>query len=205
MTMTPADRPLAAAFRHELDALRGNWLWFLILGIAPVVLGVVLLGSPVVATLATAMVIGVMLILGGIFEVVGSFWARDWSGFFLHLLSGLLSLVVGLLFLGRPVSSIEALTLLLACFLIVGGIFRMVAAFRVRYTSWVWPFLGGLLDLVLGLMIWAQWPWSGLWVIGMFVGISMIFRGWSWIMLALAVKSLPTPARATASATAGGA
>jgi uncharacterized membrane protein HdeD (DUF308 family) len=191
MSTIPGDRPLVRAFRHELDALRGNWMWFLVLGIALVVLGVILLGSPFLASLATALVLGWMLIIGGIFECVGSFWTREWSGFFLHLLSGILSVVVGLLLVRRPVAGLEVLTLLLACFLIVEGLFHMIAAFQVRYTSWVWPFLSGLIDLVLGLMIWAQWPYSGLWVIGLFVGISLIFRGVSWVMLALAVRSLP--------------
>lgn len=191
MSAAPENRPLLRAYRHELDALRGNWVWFLALGAALIVLGTVLLGSPLMASLATALVFGVMLIIGGLFECVGSFWSREWSGFFLHLLSGVLSVVVGLLFVRMPVTALETMTLLLACFLIVGGVFRMIAAFSVRYTSWIWPFLGGLIDLVLGLMIWAQWPVSGLWVIGLFVGISLIFRGVSWVMLGLAVRSLP--------------
>lgn len=194
MSTVPEDRPLVRAFRHELDALQGNWLWFLVLGIALIVLGTILLGSPFLASLATAMVFGVMLIIGGLFECVGAFWSRRWSGFFLHLLSGILSVVVGLLLLRRPVEALEVITLLLACFLMVEGIFHMVGAFRVRYTSWIWPFLSGLIDLMLGLMIWAQWPYSGLWVIGLFVGISLIFRGVSWVMLGLAVKSLPRAA-----------
>jgi uncharacterized membrane protein HdeD (DUF308 family) len=191
MSTLPEDRPLVRAFRHELDALQGNWVWFLVLGIALIVLGVILLGSPILASLATAVVFGVMLIVGGAFECVGAFWARRWSGFFLHLLSGILSVVVGLLFVRLPVTALEAMTLLLACFLMVGGVFRMIAAFSVRYTSWVWPFVGGLLDLILGVLIWAMWPLASVWVIGLIVGISQIFRGISWVMLALAFKSLP--------------
>jgi uncharacterized membrane protein HdeD (DUF308 family) len=190
MSLIPEERPLAA-LRHGLDALQGNWMWFLILGIALVVIGVIAIGSAVAATFATVVVFGVLLILGGLAEIVGAFWSRRWSGFFINLLSGVLELVVGLLFVRDPGNAALAMTLLLACFLLVGGIFRMAASFSVRYRSWIWPFLGGLIDLLLGLMIWAQWPFSGLWVIGLFVGISLIFRGWTWIMLALALKSLP--------------
>jgi uncharacterized membrane protein HdeD (DUF308 family) len=190
MSLLSHERPFAA-FRHELDALRGNWLWFLLLGIALVVLGMIAVGSSVAATFATVVVFGVLLILGGLTEIVGAFWTREWSGFFLVLLSGVLELVLGLFFVRDPGGAALAMTLLLACFLVAGGIFRMVGAFYVHYTSWIWPFLGGLIDLLLGLMIWAQWPFSGLWVIGLFVGISLIFRGWSWIMLALALKSIP--------------
>ena len=74
----------------------------MILGIALVVLGAVALGSVVIASLAAAVVIGVLLLLGGLAEAVGSFWSRAWSGFFLHLLSGVLSIVVGVLFLRAP-------------------------------------------------------------------------------------------------------
>ena len=96
---TAFERPLVAALRHELGALRGNWFWFVFLGVALVVLGVVALGSVVVASLATALTMGLLILLGGLAETLGAFWCRGWSGFFLHLLSGLLSIVVGILFL----------------------------------------------------------------------------------------------------------
>jgi len=82
--------PFVAALRHELAALRGNWFWFMILGIALVVLGVVALGSVVIASLATAVVIGALILLAGLGETIGAFWCRGWSGFFFHLLSGVL-------------------------------------------------------------------------------------------------------------------
>ena len=111
-------RPVVAALRqelrHELDALRGNWFWFLLLGVALVVLGIFALGSVVITSLAAAAVIGVLLLLGGAAEAVGAFWCRGWSGFFLELLSGVLSIVVGLLFLRAPVGALTALRLLLA-------------------------------------------------------------------------------------------
>ena len=84
--------PLAVALRHELDALRGNWFWFVLLGVALVVLGTVALGSAAIASLAAAAAIGVLLLLGGAAEAVGAFWCRGWSGFFLELLSGVLSI-----------------------------------------------------------------------------------------------------------------
>ena len=85
----------------SLNALRGNWFWFVLLGVALIVLGSVALGSVVVASLAAAMVIGVLILMGGVAETVGAFWCRGWSGFFLHLLSGVLSIVIGVLFLRR--------------------------------------------------------------------------------------------------------
>ena len=197
MSIDLGHRPLAASLRqelrHELTALRGNWLWFVLLGIALLVLGTVALGSVVFASLAAAVAIGALLLLGGAAEVVGAFWCRCWSGFFLELLSGVLSIVVGLLFLRAPVGALAALTLLVACFLMVGGIFKVVAAVAYRFAAWGWSLAGGIIDVILGVMIWQEWPASALWVIGLFVGINLLFRGFNWIALGLALRSLPRP------------
>jgi uncharacterized membrane protein HdeD (DUF308 family) len=178
--------------RHELEAIRGQWVWLLVLGIVLAVVGTLAIGAPFIASLAATMTLGALLVVGGITQLVGSFWTRDWSGFFLMLLMGLLYVVVGLLFFNRPVSALEALTLLLACSLMVSGVFRIVGSLTYRFPNWGWIFLGGLLNLVLGVMIWQQWPSSGFWVIGLFVGIDMIFNGWTWIMLALRLRQLPS-------------
>jgi len=188
---TGFDRPLARALRHELDALRGDWFWFVLLGIALVVLGIIALGSVVIASLAAAVVIGALVLAGGVAEILGAFWCRGWSGFFLHLLSGVLSIVVGVLFLRAPVGALAALTLLLATFLMVEGIFKIVAAVSYRFAAWGWPLVSGIIDLVLGVLIWQEWPGSALWVIGLFVGINMVFRGFDWIALGLSLRSLP--------------
>jgi uncharacterized membrane protein HdeD (DUF308 family) len=191
---TSFERPLVASLRHELNALRGHWFWFVLLGIALVVLGTIALGSVVIASLATAVALGILILLGGVAETVGAFWCRGWSGFFLHLLSGVLSIVIGVLFLRAPVGALLALTLLVASFLMVGGIFKIVAAVSYRFAAWGWPLLSGIIDLILGVMIWQEWPASALWVIGLFVGINLVFRGFNWIGLGLSLRALPRPA-----------
>jgi uncharacterized membrane protein HdeD (DUF308 family) len=188
---TTYERPPVTDLRHALTALRGNWLWFVLLGVALIVLGFIALGAPWIATLATAVAIGALLVVSGLAESIGAFWSRGWSGFFLHLLSGVLSIVIGLLFLRAPVDAVLALTLLLACLLMVGGIFKIVAALSYRFAMWGWPLASGIIDLMLGVLIWLEWPASGLWVIGLFVGISLLFRGFNWIALGLALRALP--------------
>lgn len=188
------ERSLVAVLRHDLNALRGNWLWFVLLGVALIVLGFVALGSVVTASLATAVAIGVLMLMGGVAETLGAFWCRGWSGFFFHLLSGVLSIVVGVLFLRAPVGALLALTLLLSCLLMVEGIFKIVAAVSYRFAAWGWPLVSGIIDVILGVMIWQGWPASALWVIGLFLGISLVFRGFDWIALGLALRSL-IPAR----------
>jgi len=107
------------------------------------------------------------------------------------LLSGLLAIVVGLLFLRAPVDALLALTLLLACLLMVGGTFRIIAALTYRFGAWGWPLVSGVIDLILGILIWQEWPASAFWVIGLFVGISLVFRGVNWIGVGLAFRALP--------------
>jgi uncharacterized membrane protein HdeD (DUF308 family) len=190
----PADPIVVSVLRHEVAALRGNWLWFVLLGVALVVLGTVALGSVGIASLATVVFLGALILVSGIGETLGAFWCRGWSGFFFHLLSGILAIVVGALFLRAPLKADLALTLLIACYLMAGGLFKIVASVSYRFAAWGWTLLGGVIDLVLGAMIWAEWPGSALWVIGLFVGISLVFRGFNWIGLGLSLRSLPRPA-----------
>jgi uncharacterized membrane protein HdeD (DUF308 family) len=190
---TLIDRPFVEVRRQDpdSDSLRGNWLWFVILGITLIVLGTVALGSVAIASLATAMVIGLLILAGGVGETLGAFWCRGWSGFLLHLLSGVLSIVIGVMFLNAPVDALLALTLLVACYLMVGGIFKIIAAVSHQFAAWGWPLASGVVDMILGVMIWQQWPGSAFWVIGLFVGINLMFRGFNWIGLGLALRSVP--------------
>jgi uncharacterized membrane protein HdeD (DUF308 family) len=193
-TVGLSDTPLRKVIRHEIQAIRGKWIWLVVLGIALIVLGTILLGSPVIATLATVTTLGVLILIGGVIEVVGAFWCQEWSGFFLALLSGVLGIVVGLILLANPIQGGITLTILLASFLFVGGIFKAVAAIAHRFEGWGWLLLSGVIDVVLGVMIWRELPMSGLTIIGVLVGISLIFRGVSWLMVGFALKRIPATA-----------
>jgi len=189
MTAAPHP-PMWIEVRHELSSLGSNWGWFVALGVILIILGFLALSAVVAASLATALFVGWLMLVGGVIETVGAFWSRRWSGFFLHLLSGVLSIIVGLLFVRAPVGAMLALTLLLACLLLAGGLFRIIAALTYRFSSWGWPLLSGIIDLILGALVWMQWPASALWVIGLFLGISLVFRGADWIGVGLAVRAL---------------
>lgn len=190
MSSTAEIRLARRVLRHELEAIKGNWGWILALGIVLIIVGTLAVAMPLVASLATALVVGSLLLLGGCAQLVGAFWTRDWSGFFLSLLIGVMYLVLGLMFLRAPVKAELLMTLLLACGLMIGGLFRIIGSLMYKSPHWGWTLVGGALNLVLGLLIWHQWPEAALWVIGLFVGIDMIFTGWTWVMLSLAVKSL---------------
>ena len=91
--------------------------------------------------------------------------------------------------LRQPVLAAEGLTLVLAAAYLAGGMFRIVFALVERFPSWGWVLLNGIITLLLGIAIWGQWPASGLWVLGLFVGIDLIVNGATWLALAVGVRS----------------
>ena len=172
--------------------LRRNWGWFLILGIVLIVLGTIALGSALLMTIASVFFFGWILIIGGVLEAFHAFWReKKWGGFLLDLLTGILYVVVGWMMVTNPQESALLLTLIIAMFLVFEGVFRIAAALTARYPHWGWVLFNGVISLILGIMIWRQWPYSGLWVIGLFVGIEMLLNGWSLVMLSLASRKLP--------------
>jgi uncharacterized membrane protein HdeD (DUF308 family) len=177
----------------NLDKARRNWGWFLALGIILVILGVIALIVESLATLTLVLVLGWLLIIGGIMQIISSFSAHDGGGaIFLHLLTGLLALVVGVLLVINPGAGALAVTLLLASFFLVSGAFRMIAALVMHQPNWGWAVFGGVITFILGFLVWWHWPSSGFWFLGLALGIDMIFHGWSWIAFSLALRSLPS-------------
>ncbi len=167
-----------------------SWPWFLAMGIALVIVGTLAIGASLITTLATVFAFGILLLIGAATQLIGALRARHWSGFFIELLTGVFYLIIGLLMLGHPIGAAAGLTLMIAAFLLVGGTFRIAVALSERFESWPWVALSGGVSIMLGVFIWRQWPVSGLWVIGLFVGIEMIFSGWSWIMLGMCARKL---------------
>ncbi len=173
---------------YEAMQLRGCWGWFLALGIALVILGMTAISAQFVATLTSVTLFGSLLLAGGVVQLVNAFVARGWRAFFVALLVGVLHIVVGGMMIERPGRAAEVLTLMLAVAFLAGGSFRILYVLFERVAGWQWMLLNGVVTLLLGIAIWRQWPESSTWVIGLFVGIDLVFNGWSWVMLALAVK-----------------
>jgi uncharacterized membrane protein HdeD (DUF308 family) len=172
-----------------LTHLHHRWGWFLALGIILIVLGIIALVYTPAATLATVLVLGWLMFFSGIVEAVHAFQARAWTGVLLHVAGGALGIFVGLLVVTHPIAGALAWTLLFASFLTVIGLFRTIAAVWLRYRSWGWALFDGIVTLVLGLMLWAGLPWSGLWFLGFALGIALMLRGWSNVMFAFAIRS----------------
>jgi uncharacterized membrane protein HdeD (DUF308 family) len=190
-TVLPAANAVALA--KELKALREHWVWFLALGIAMVVLGTFAISWACIATITVTAtwLFGFLLLASGIGEIIHSFWIGRWSGMLFHLLMGVLYVLVGFLILDQPETAAVQLTLLVAFFLMVSGILRIVTALSERFMGYGWVAFNGVVTFFLGMLIYKQWPASSLWVIGMFIGIDLIMNGWAWIMLSLGVRRMP--------------
>jgi uncharacterized membrane protein HdeD (DUF308 family) len=184
---------MATILLYELEELRPRWGWFLALGIGLVIVGTIALFVMPAATMGTVLVLGWLLVISGVVEAIQAFRMRRWGGIFLHLLAGILGILIGLLVVTHPVAGALAWTLLFASFFAVIGLFRLIAAIRLKFPNWGWAVFDGAITLILGILLWVQWPWSGLWFLGFAVGVSLILRGWSYVMLALASHSFPVP------------
>lgn len=183
--------PLREAIKHELEHLRRDWWWFLVLGIVLVVAGVVSLAYPFFASVAAVIVLGVSLLLSGVATIITSFWAGKWSATLLQLLIGVFYTVVGFMIMDTPIASTVSLTLVVAAMFIVVGIMRSVAALTIRFPQWGWSLLSGALTTLVGIVIYKNLEETALWAIGTLVGIQLIFDGWFWIMLAVSLRRLP--------------
>ena len=174
------------------ENLRPRWGWLLALGIGMVILGTIALFIAPAATVGTVLVLGWLLVISGIIEMVHAFRVRRWGGIFLHLIGGVLGVLVGLLVVTHPLIGAAAWTLLFASFFTVIGLFRLITAIRLKFPHWGWAVFDGVMTLVLGTILWIEWPWSGLWFMGVAVGISLLLRGWSYVMFALAIHNVAT-------------
>jgi uncharacterized membrane protein HdeD (DUF308 family) len=164
------------------------WGWFLAFGIALLLLGVIAVIRSVTATIVSMLFFGWLLLFACGIEIAQAVMVGHWVGFFHHLLAAILFGVTGLILVSRPVVSAEVLTIFMAMFFLIGGLFQLIGSAWVALPGWSWQALDGLIAFVLGLLVLAQWPASGLWVIGLFIGIDLIFYGVAWIALALGLR-----------------
>lgn len=178
-----------------LERLRERRWWFFVLGIALLALGVAALGDTVFATLVSVVFLGWLLVASGIFQAAHWLRGREERHFF-DLLRFVLDLVVGLMLLSNPAAGALTITLVLAIFFLVGGLMRVFGALSSEEPHRAWTILDGAISVLLGILLWVHWPSSALWFVGFAIAVGLIFRGWTWIMLALRLR--PRGAAATA-------
>ncbi|MDA9434294.1 HdeD family acid-resistance protein [Bradyrhizobium sp. CCBAU 51627] len=172
-----------------IAALHAKWGWIVALGVVYLIAGFVALGSVVMATVASVIVVGAMMIVAGAAEIIGAFQMKSWGKFMIWVLLGALYVIAGILTFDNPLLAAVLLTLFLGVSLIASGAVRLFLAFSMKRESpWVWVALSGAITLLLGLLIVARWPINSVYILGLFLGIDLIMAGAGWISLGLALK-----------------
>ena len=174
----------------ELAPLRAKWGWIVALGVIYLIVGLIALGSVVTATAASVLVVGIMMLIAGIAEIVNAFQVKTWGKFLLWLILGALYVIAGFVAFENPLLTAAVLTLMLGAALVASGIMRIILAFGMKAGNpWVWVALSGVITLLLGLIILSRWPVSSLYVLGIFLGIDLVFAGASWIGIGLGLRN----------------
>jgi uncharacterized membrane protein HdeD (DUF308 family) len=173
----------------DVAPLRAKWGWVVALGVVYLIAGFIALGSVVMATVASVLVVGVMMIIAGIAEVMSAFRVKSWGKFMLWSLLGVLYIVAGFVTFENPLLAAALLTLMLGALLVASGVVRIILAFSMKQeTPWLLVLLSAVITLLLGLLILAHWPVSGLYILGLFLGIDLVMAGVGWIGLGLGLR-----------------
>ncbi len=163
----------------------------LVLSVVLIIFGVLAITLPMATSIGVVIVIGWLVMFDGLVQLVHAFQSKGAGHIAWKLLVAVFYLVAGGYLIGRPVVGTASLTLVLGIFLLAEGVADVVAYFATRKDgSSPWMLLDGVVTLFLGFLIWNQWPFSSLWVIGTLVGISMIMTGTTRLMMTLAVRKL---------------
>lgn len=159
-----------------------------IMGLLLTLLGIIALGPIVLTSILSVIFTGAMLLVAGVLEIIHAFRIRKAGSFWKFLLGGLLSFVVGAMLVARPGAGLVALTLLVAGYFFASGLFWVITSTADRYESWGWDLAYGVVSLVLGVIIFAKFPFSTLWTLGLVVGVEILSRGISIMAAALTVR-----------------
>lgn len=177
------------ASEQDLATLKRNWIWFVVLGVALELLGIIGIAFAVVLSFAVAIYFGVLLLIAGGLQMAYALFARQWGGSGLHFAVSSLYLLAGIAVLIKPVVAIVVFTVLLGLLFLLHGAARIWMGLQFRGApGWVWSTLFGAISAVIGVLIITQLP---LGIIGFLVALEMIFAGASFIFLGFSARSLP--------------
>ena len=188
-----------AAIATARAVIAERWGWFLALGIVLVLAGVAAIAFPLLSTIAAKIALGWIFLAGGAMLLIHAFSIKEWRGFLLELLIGVLYLVAGGWLAFFPFTGIITLTILLAALFLAEGVLEVIMAVRVRpHEGWAWLLLSGLVAVAVGVLIAYELPSSATWAIGLLAGVNLLSTGVSFIVLALAGRRAGQGAPATA-------
>ena len=176
-----------------LGQIKKNAGLTMVMGVIVLITGILAIGSPLYAGLSVALAVGILLIIGGVGQVIFAIptFAISVGTGLVSTIIGVLSVVIGGYMLSNPDVALASVTLFLAAYFIVSGIFEAVHSFQARPASgWGWELFSGIVSVILGIMIWSQFPFSGAWAVGILVGIRLIFGGITLIMFGSAARGV---------------
>ena len=175
----------------KANAVKKGGGFFVMLGILALILGFISMGAPMITGLAVTILIGSLLLVNGIMQVVHGFKVHGAGPKWLTVVVGVLTVIAGVIILRCPVSALATITLILAMFFVIEGIFTAVAAFQLKPgPGWGWLLFNGLVSVVLGFLIWRQWPVSGAWALGVLVGVRIFMSGFGMIFVGSATRQV---------------
>ncbi len=200
MSTTPSSS--LSEFQNALSqAVREHWKLFLVEGIILVILGILAIIVPPLATIGITIFLGWLFLISGIAGLITTFGARHAPGFWWSLLSAILGIAAGLVLLAWPVSGAVSLTLLLIAFFLIEGVLSIMYALehkRELTGQWGWMLFSGIIDIILAVIIFAGLPGTVAWALGLLVGINMLFGGSSMIAIALHARNAAPTTTTTA-------
>jgi len=163
----------------------------MLFGILTIILGVVAMMAPLMTGISIVMLVGFLVLGGGIARMIWAFGSESLGQGTLKFAIGLLTLLCGLVMLANPVLALAPITIILAAYFFVDGLFEAIGAFQIRpQAGWGWLLFGGIISLALGVMIWRQYPLSGGWAIGILVGIKLLFAGLAMVTVGSTLRSV---------------
>ena len=183
---------ISDVFAAEIAEVRKFWVWFLLIGILLMVLGATCIVKAQTATTFSILVLGWILMISGVFWLINSFLAIASPMFFLFLLSALIRGGIGYLLIRHPNAGAEGVTMLLAVLFIVGGLFRTAGASVIKFPWWGWTVLSGIVAVVLGVYLLANWPVASTFFVGIVIGVDLLFDGGALMAFGAAIRSLPS-------------
>jgi uncharacterized membrane protein HdeD (DUF308 family) len=171
--------------------IRQSTAWSIALGIFLIILGLIAIAAPFFASVAVGLFFGWLLIIGGILQGIYAFrHSRSDRSFAIKILLSVLALIAGILLVVDPLAGVASLTLIIGIYFFIDGIFRVIMAFQIKPgANWGWVLANGILMIILGILIWSQWPLSAVWALGLLVGIGLLFSGIATIVFAMAARS----------------
>lgn len=176
---------------EQLDAgsLGSHWMSVFILGILLFILGICAIVSSIMISVIAVYWFGALLLASGIIRIFSVFIAKKRKLFFYNLYVGILSIIAGFWIIFQPVSATVILVWIIALYLFNSGMIHIIFAFDDRKEAWYWMLLNGLIEIILAFMMWANWPVTGMWVIGLFISIHVLLSGWYLMTIAIVIRS----------------